>query len=298
MRRTFRCDGKLLIPERRCAAKRTSHCDRAVLVLQDRFRASQRRACRLVGQNCTTQRRPVPVADIEEHKLRQRIRELARRHIRWGRRLVYRRLRIEGWSVNHKRVQRIWREEGLQRPLPRKQKRSRPAEGSRGLLRAEYPHHVWAIDFQFDQTMDGRRLKLLNIVDEYSRTCLAIRVGRRCKAIDVIDSIEELLKQYPAPTHLRMDNGPEFIAHALQEWCTGSGSGAEYIPPGSPWENPFVESFNSRLRDEFLNIELFASLPEAKVLAEQHRMDYNTSRPHSALQGRTPLEVLQQWKAA
>ncbi len=174
----------------------------------------------------------MPVADIEEHKLRQRIRELARRHIRWGRRLVYRRLRIEGWSVNHKRMQRIWREEGLQRPLPRKQKHSRPADGSRELLRAEYPHHVW--------------------VDEYSPMCLAIRVGRRCKAMDVIDTIEELLKQYPAPTHLRMDNGPEFIAHALQEWCTGSGSGANYIPPCSSWENPFVESFNSRLRDEFL----------------------------------------------
>jgi len=289
VRRTLRCDGKLLSPERR---------RRAVVILQDRFRASQRRACRLAGQNRSTQRRPVPVADIEEHKLRQRIRELARRHIRWGRRLVYGRLRIEGWSVNHKRVQRIWREEGLQRPLPRKQKRSRPADGSRELLRAEYPHHVWAIDFQFDQTMDGRRLKFLNIVDEYSRMCLAIRVGRRCKAMDVIDTIEELLKQYPAPTHLRMDNGPEFIAHALQEWCTGNGSGAEYIPPGSPWENPFVESFNSRLRDEFLNIEIFASLLEAKVLAEQHRMEYNTYRPHSALQGRTPLEVLQQWKAA
>ena len=137
----------------------------------------------------------MPVAGIEEHKLRQRIRELARRHIRWGRRLVYRRLRIEGWSVNHKRVQRIWREEGLQRPLPRKQKRSRPADGSRELLRAEYPHHVWAIDFQFDQTMDGRRLKFLNIVDEYSRMCLAIRVGRRCKATDVIDTIEELLNR-------------------------------------------------------------------------------------------------------
>jgi transposase InsO family protein len=116
--------------------------------------------------------------------------------------------------------------------------------------------------------------------------------------MDVIDTIEELLKQHPAPTHLRMDNGPEFIAHALQEWCTGSGSGAEYIPPGSPWENPFVESFNSRLRDEFLNIEIFASFLEAKVLAEQHRMEYNSYRPNSALQGRTPLEVLQQWKAA
>jgi transposase InsO family protein len=151
---------------------------------------------------------------------------------------------------------------------------------------------VWAIDFQFDQTMGGRRLKFLNIVDEYSRLCLAIRVGRRCKAVDAIDAIEELFERYPAPTHLRMDNGPEFIAHALQEWCTGGGSVTQCIPPGSPWENPFMETFNGRFRDEFLNIELFASLPEAKVLAEQHRMEYNNYRPHSALQGRTPLEVL------
>jgi transposase InsO family protein len=206
----------------------------------------------------------MPLADIEEQKLKRRIRELARRHVRWGRRLNYRWLRLDGWSVNHKRVQRIWCEEGLQRPLPRRRKRS------------EYPHHVWAIDFQFDQTMDGRTLKLLN----------------------VIDTIEELLKLYPAPTHLRMDNGPEFIAHALQEWCTGNGSATAYIPPGSPRENPFVESFNGRFMDEFLNIELFATLQEAKLLAEQHRIEYDAYRPHSALQGGTPLEVLQQWKAA
>ena len=240
----------------------------------------------------------MPLEDIEEQKLRSRIRELARSHVRWGRRLAYRRLRLKGWTVNHKRVQRIWREEGLQRPQPRKRKRARPSDGSRTLLRAEYPHHVWAIDFQFDQTMDGRRLKSLNIIDEYSRVCLAIRVGRRCKAVDVITAIEELLGEYRAPTHLRMDNGPEFIVQALQEWCTGNGSGTEYIPPGSPWENPFVESFNSRFRDELLNIELFTSLVEAKLLAEQHRIEYNVYRPHSALQGRTPLEVLQQWKAA
>ena len=129
----------------------------------------------------------MPVAAIEEQKLRRRIRELAQRHVRWGRRLVYRRLRLEGWSVNHKRVQRIWREEGIQRPLPRRRKRCRPADGSRELLRANYPHHVWAIDFQFDQTMDGRALKFLNVLDEYSRVCLAIRVGRRCKAVDVIE---------------------------------------------------------------------------------------------------------------
>ena len=247
-----------------------------MVVLHDRFRVSQRRACRLTGQHRNTQRRPIPPADIEEQKLKRRILELARRHVRWGRRLVYRRLRLDGWSVNHKRVHRIWREEGLQRPLPRKRKRSRPAGGSKELLRSEYPHHVWAIDFQFDQAMNGRR----------------------CKSVDVIDTIEELLKLYPPPTHLRMDNGPEFIAHALQEWCTGSGTGTAYIPPGSPWENPFVESFNGRFRDEFLNIELFGSLQEAKLLAEQHRIEYNVYRPHSALQGRTPLEVLQQWRAA
>ena len=183
-------------------------------VLQDRFRVSQRRACRLAGQNRNTQRRPVPVSAIEEQKLRRRIHELAQRHVRWGRRLVYRRLRLEGWTVNHKRVQRIWREEGLQRPLSRRRKRSRPPSGKRELLRAEYPHHVWAIDFQFDQTMDGRTLKFLNVIDEYSRLCLAIRVGRRCKAAEVIDTIEELLKLYPPPTHLRMDNGPEFNCFA------------------------------------------------------------------------------------
>ena len=155
----------------------------------------QRRACRLAGQNRNTQRRPVSVTAIDEQKLRRRIRELARRHVRWGRRLVYRRLRLEGWTVNHKRAQRFWRKEGLQRPLPRRRKRSRPPEGNRELLQAEYPHHVWAIDFQFDQTMDGRTLKFLNVIDKYnSRLCLAIRVGRRCRAAEVIDTIEELLK--------------------------------------------------------------------------------------------------------
>lgn len=188
------------------------------MALQDRFRVSQRRACRLAGQLCNTQRRPVRLEDIEEHKLRQRIRGLAQSHVRWGRRLLYQRLRLENWSVNHTRVQRMWREEGLQRPLLRKRKRACPADGSRELLRAEYPQHVWAIDFQFDQTIDGRRLRFLNILDEYSCFCLAIHVGRRCKAVDVIDAIEGLLGQYPAPTHLRMDSSPEFncFAEALR----------------------------------------------------------------------------------
>ena len=166
---------------------------------------SQRRACRLAGQNRNTQRRPVPVTALDEQKLRRRIRELARRHVRWGRRLVYRRLRLEGWTVNHKRVQRIWREEGQQWPLPRRRKRSRPPGGKRELLRAEYPHHVWAIDFQFDQTMDGRTLKSLNVIDEYSSLCLAIRVGRRCRAAEVIDTNEELAAQALPTAHSSAD---------------------------------------------------------------------------------------------
>ncbi|MGB7565443.1 MAG: integrase core domain-containing protein [Prochlorococcaceae cyanobacterium] len=151
---------------------------------------------------------------------------------------------------------------------------------------------MWAIAFQFDQTMDGRTLKLLNVMDEFSHVGLAIRVARRCKAVDLIDTIEELLKQYPAPTHLRVDNGPEFIAHALQEWCTGNGLETEYIPPGSPWKNPFVESFIGRLRDEFPNIEIFSSLSEAKLLAEQRRIESNAYSPHSDLDRGTPHEIL------
>jgi hypothetical protein len=176
------------------------------VVLQDRFQVSQRRACRLAGQNRTSQRWPVPVVGIEEQKLRRRIRELARRHVRWGRRLVYRRLRLEGWSANHKRVQRIWQEKGSSGPLPRRRNRSGPADGGKEMLRADDPHHVWAIDVQFDQTMDGRRLKVLNSVDDYSRLCPAIHVARRCKVVDVIDTIVELLKLYPVPTNLRIDN--------------------------------------------------------------------------------------------
>ena len=173
MRRTFRCDGKHLSPERLCAAKRTSRCDRAVTVLQDRYRASERFICRVVGQHRSTQRHPVKIVSIEEGKLRNRLREIAAEHIRWGRRMAYRLLRREGWTVNHKRVQRIWREEGLQRPTPRKRKRARPADGSVRRHRAAHPHQVWAMDFQFDATADGRRLKFLNVIDQHSRLCLA-----------------------------------------------------------------------------------------------------------------------------
>jgi transposase InsO family protein len=170
-----------------------------------------------VGQHRSTQRHPAKVVSIEEGKLRHRLREIAAEHIRWRGRMAYHLLRREGWSVNHKRVQRLWREEGLQRPTPRKRKRARPADGSVRSHRAEHPHQVWTMDFQFDATADGRRLKFLNVIDEHSRLCLAIRVGRHCKARDVVTVLEELTSFYPAPTFIRSDNGPEFIAQALRD---------------------------------------------------------------------------------
>lgn len=196
--------------------------------------------------------------------------------------------------MNRKRTRRLWRDEGLRRPAPCKRKRTRPPGGGE-LLRAERPDHVWALDFQFDETADRRRLKLLNIVDEHTREALAMRVGRHCVADDVVEVIEALVAERGAPTHLRMDNGPELIAWTLRDWCRLTGTNTSYIEPGSPWENPFVESFNGRVRDELLNIEEFGSLLEAQVLIEAWRVEYNTYRPHSSLGGLTPTEYAQGW---
>lgn len=204
----------------------------------------------------------------------------------------------EGSIVNHKRVQRLCREEGLQRPNPRKRRRARPADGSVRRHRAEHPHQVWAMDFQFDAA-DGRRLKFLNVIDERSRLCLAIRVDRRCKAKDVVAVLEELTSLDPAPAFIRSDNGPEFISQALRSWCEASDTTTTaYIEPGPPWVNGFAESFNGWFRNEFLNTELFTTAPEAQLPADRWRSEYNTFRPHSALQGRTLLEATQQGAAA
>jgi putative transposase len=247
-----------------------------------------------VGQHRSTQRHSPRVVSIEEGKLRHRLREIAAEHIRWGRRMAYLLLRRGGWTVNPKRVQRLWREEGLQRPTPRKRKRERPADGSVRRHRAEHPHQVWAMDFQFDATADGRRLKFLNVIDEHSRLCLAIRVGRRCKARDVVAVLDELTSLYPAPAIIRSDNGPEFIAQALRDWCEASATTkTSYIEPGAPWEKGFAESFNGRFRDEFLNTERFTKAPGTQLLADRWRWEFNTFSPHSALQGRTPLEAAQ-----
>jgi len=204
-------------------------------------------------------------------------------------------VRREGWQVDRKRIQRLWRDEGLKRPPQRRCKRRRLRPDSTTRLQAERPNHVWAIDFQFDESADRRRLKLANIVDEHTREALAMRVGRSCTADDLIVELDRLVDLYGAPAALRCDNGPELIAWALRDWCRLSRVGISYIEPGSPWENPYVESFNSRVRDELLNIEEFASLLEAQVVVEAWRIEYNTYRPHGALAGLTPTEERAAW---
>ncbi len=178
----------------------------------------------MVGQHRSLQRHAGNVVDIEEANLSRRLREVAAEHIRWGLWMAYPVLRRESWVVNHKRLHRLWREEGLQRPMTRKQKRARPADGSSRRHQSEYPHQLWTMDFQFDATADGRRLKFLNVIDEHSRLCLTIRVGRRCNANDVVAVLKELTSLYPTPAFIRSDNGPEIIAHALRRWCEDSGT--------------------------------------------------------------------------
>jgi transposase InsO family protein len=198
-------------------------------------------------------------------------------------------VRQEGWQVNRKRIYRLWRQEGLQVPR-RTHKRRRCGDSKNSCTRrkARYPNHVWTYDFLFDQTADGRRLKLLPVVDEFTRECLTLEVARRMEAADVIGVLEYLFALRGAPRYLRSDNGPEFVARRIQAWLAQRQTGPLFIEPGSPWENAYIESFNSRLRKELLNVEVFGSLKEAQVLAEQHRLEYNHRRPHSALGYRTP----------
>ena len=206
--------------------------------------------------------------------------------------MAHRLLLREGWAINRKRIRRLWRDEGLRRP-PACRKRRRGPGGER--RRATRPNEVWAADFQFDETADGRRLKLLNIVDEFTREAVAMRVGRSCDADDVVATIEALVAERGAPAHLRMDNGPELVAWALRDWCRLAATGTIYIDAGSPWQTPWVESFNGRARVELLNVEEFGSLTEARVLVEAWRVEYNTYRPHSALGGLTPAEYAARW---
>jgi transposase InsO family protein len=207
-------------------------------------------------------------------------------------------LRIAGWDVSFGRVERIWRREGLKVP-GRQPKRGRLwlNDGSCIRLRPEHPNHVWSYDFVEDRTHNGRKYRMLNVIDEFTRECLAIRVDRKLRSTDVIDVLSDLFILRGVPGHIRSDNGPEFIANALRDWITAVGATTAYITPGSPWENGYCESFNSKLRDELLNGELFYTLKEARIVIEQWRQHYNTVRPHSSLGYRPPAPEAIQWPA-
>ena len=261
---------------------------RCVVHVRQRLGASERHACRVLGQPRTTQRR-VKRVRRDEAALRTDVVRLASRFGRYGYRRITNLLRIEGWQVNHKRVERIWRQEGLKVPK-RQPKRGRLwlDNGSCIRLRPLRKNHVWSYDFVSTRTHDGRALKLLTVLDEYTRQCLAIKVARRIRAHDVLEVLADLFARYGPPEHLRSDNGPEVHGQARSA-VVGQARRADTLHrAGKPWENGYNESFNGKLRDEFLNGEIFYTLPEAVVLVEQWRRLYNTARPHSACGGLPP----------
>ena len=260
-----------------------------VLQVSQKLEVSERRACKVLEQARTTQRRNL-LPPSDEKQLTNDIIALATKYGRYGYRRITALLNNDnGWKVNHKRVERIWRKEGLK--VPKKQpKRSRLwlNDGSCIRLRPEYKDHVWSYDFMIDRTADGRAFKILNIIDEYTRECLAIVVKRKITSQDVIDQLFHLFIFRGIPEHIRSDNGPEFTAKAVRKWLNNVEVKTLFIEPGSPWENGYIESFNGKLRDELLNREIFTTLEEAKVLIEQWRREYNQVRPHSALGYRPP----------
>ena len=268
-------------------------------MLEDGLGLSERRACEIMGQHRSTQRRE-PHRAPDDDALRGRLREISRERPRWGYRRAHARLVEDGWVLNRKRCQRLWREEGLRVPA-RRRKRRRVGESTvpADRLAAERPDHVWALDFQFDQTADGRILKLLHVVDEFTREALAIECRRRIDADQTVAVLEGLVAaRGTAPGHIRCDNGPELTANALRDWCRFSGAGSAYIDPGSPWQNPYVESFGSRVRDELLSGELFETLIEAQVMVADWRHDYNERRPHSSLGMTAPARFARAWRGS
>jgi putative transposase len=244
--------------------------------LQKKLGVSQRRACKVIGQPRKTQRRTPKVKDDEE-ALRTGIIDLALQYGRYGYRRITEMLKREGFWVNHKRVERIWREEGLKVPKRQpKRKRLWLNDGSCIRLRPMHQNHVWSYDFVAERTYDGKPIKMLTVMDEYTRKCLAIKVARRIRSDDVMHTLTDLFVVHGIPAHIRSDNGSEFTAKAVRGMLNRLGVKTLYIEPGSPWENGYIESFNGKLRDELLDREIFCSLREAQVLIEQWRKEYNT----------------------
>jgi putative transposase len=266
-------------------------------MLCDRQGLSQRRACQIVGQHRSTQRHRPGEVDPDKD-LRAWLCRFAREHQRWGYRRAHAVLQREGHHVNAKKVQRIWREEGLRVP-PRRRKRRRLGDSATpaGRLRAAHPNHVWALDYQFDTTATGRTIKILHVTDEFTRESLADVVAYSIDADATVATLDKIVgARKTTPAFIRCDNGPELTANALRDWCRFSGTGTSYIDPGSPWQNPWVESYGSRMRDELLAIEQFDALLEAQVLVGDWRQEYNDYRPHSALGMLTPNEFARQWR--
>ncbi len=256
--------------------------------VREKLDVSERRVCRVIDQPRSTQRH-LPEVREDEQRLRSEIVRLASRYGRYGYRRVTALLKRDGWRVNHKRVERIWRQEGLK--VPQKQpKRGRLwlNDGSCVRLRPTHRNHVWSYDFVAERTHDGRPLRILTVIDEYSRECLALVVERKLRSDDVLCCLTELFVRHGAPEHIRSDNGSEFTAKVVRQWLMRLGVRTLFIEPGSPWENGYIESFNGKLRDERLNGEIFYTLREAQILIEQWRLEYNTVRPHSSLNNRPP----------
>ena len=259
---------------------------------------SERLACRVLGQHRSTQRK-IPKPRDDEARLTAEIIALAIQYGRYGYRRITKMLCAAGWTVSFKRVERIWRREGLKVPT-RQPKRGRLwlNDGSCVRLRPERPNHVWSYDFVEDRTHNGRKYRMLNVIDEFTRECIAIRISRRLRSMDVIDVLSDLFILRGIPGHVRSDNGPEFVAKAVRDWIAAVGAKTAYIMPGSPWENGYCESFNSKLRDELLNGEIFYTLQEARVIVEGWRRHYNTVRPHSSLGYKPPAPEAILWPAS
>lgn len=254
---------------------------------------SERFACKVTGQSRTTQRyeKQASREDDPDDSLREYLRNFAKVHPRWGYRRAYQEARADGWYVNHKKIQRLWREEGLRVPVRRKRKQVGKSTIDPAILpQADAANMVWAIDFQFDATNDGKSIKILSVIDEYTRENLGGMVersidSRRLK--DELERIAQLRGSYPQV--LRMDNGPEMISSTLRDWAEGRLS-TYYVPPGSPWKNGYIESFNGKMRDECLNLNYFWSLAQARVVIGDWREEYNHLRRHSSLRYMTPAQ--------
>jgi len=262
---------------------------RTIEEIVEKLKVSERRACRVLEQTRSTQRKKTKVKS-DEAQLTEDIIKLAKDYGRYGYRRITALLKQQGWQVNHKRVERIWRTEGLK--VPQKQPKRRRLwfnDGSCIRLKPLYKNHVWSYDFVFDRTSDGKAIKMLNILDEYSRECLTIYVDRKLTSIEVLYKLSELFIIHGTPDYIRSDNGSEFIAKELRGWLQRVGVKTAYIEPGSPWENGYIESFNGKLRDELLNGEIFDTILEARILTEMWRNDYNKIRPHSSLNFSPPV---------